>query len=88
MGCTPSSLSSAIVPDSARLSALKMKLPNAHITTYTYQPLVGMTSMTAPGGEVTTYEYDRFGRLLNVKIIAERVSNNMTIIIDLKNEEL
>lgn len=67
LGCTPSSLSSAIVPDSARLSALKMKLPNAHITTYTYQPLVGMTSMTAPGGEVTTYEYDRFGRLLNVK---------------------
>lgn len=37
------------------------------ITTYTYQPLIGMTSMTAPNGEVTTYEYDSFGRLVNVK---------------------
>ncbi len=37
------------------------------LTTYTYQPLVGMKSMTAPNGEVTTYEYDSSGRLVNVK---------------------
>lgn len=37
------------------------------VTTYTYQPLVGMTSMTAPNGEVTTYEYDSLGHLSKVK---------------------
>lgn len=37
------------------------------VTTYTYTPLVGMTSMTAPNGEKTTYEYDSQGRLAKVK---------------------
>ncbi len=26
-----------------------------------------MTSMTAPNSEVTTYEYNSFGRLINIK---------------------
>lgn len=37
------------------------------LTTYTYMPQVGMTSMTTPNGEVTTYEYDALGRLAKVK---------------------
>lgn len=37
------------------------------ITTYTYEPLVGMTSMTDPRGRTTTYHYDDFGRLDWVK---------------------
>lgn len=37
------------------------------LTTYTYTPQVGMISMTAPNGEVTTYEYDALGRLTKVK---------------------
>lgn len=37
------------------------------VTTYTYKPLVGMTSMTAPNGGKTTYEYDSLGRLVRVK---------------------
>lgn len=44
-----------------------LELKNALITTYTYQPLVGMTSMTDPRGVTTTYEYDSFGRLAKVK---------------------
>jgi YD repeat-containing protein len=37
------------------------------ITTYTYKPLVGVTSSTDPRGYTITYNYDTFGRLINVK---------------------
>lgn len=42
-------------------------LPNAQMTTYTYQPLVGMTSMTDAAGRTSYYEYDSFQRLQYVK---------------------
>lgn len=67
LGCAPESLSSAIVPDMAKISALRTSLSGAHVTTYTYRPLVGIISMTAPGGEITNYEYDNFGRLVKVR---------------------
>ncbi|WP_350284650.1 RHS repeat domain-containing protein [uncultured Croceitalea sp.] len=42
-------------------------LPHVMVTTYTYAPLVGMTSMTDPRGNVTTYTYDDLNRLHEVK---------------------
>lgn len=35
----------------------------AMISTFTYQPMVGVTSITDPSGRKTNYEYDSFGRL-------------------------
>ncbi|RZJ76956.1 MAG: hypothetical protein EOO45_00295 [Flavobacterium sp.] len=58
-------------PDKASIDAflapLKSSLPNAFITSYTYKPLVGMTSMTDTKGITTYYHYDAFGRLEFVK---------------------
>lgn len=42
-------------------------LKNAQITSYTYKPLVGMSSQTDAKGMTTYYDYDEFGRLKTVK---------------------
>lgn len=50
-----------------KLESLRAAVPNSMITTYTYKPLVGITTMTDPKGYKTTYEYDGFGRLIKVR---------------------
>ena len=49
------------------LNALRNSLPDAMITTYTYIPLVGVSTITDPKGQTITYTYDSFGRLEFVK---------------------
>lgn len=46
---------------------LRTNLPNAEVTTYTYKPLVGVTSITDPRGVKTSYNYDNYSRLINIK---------------------
>jgi YD repeat-containing protein len=55
------------VADSATINNLRMQLPNAQVSTYTYKPLVGIRTKTDPRGVKTTYEYDAFGRLQAIK---------------------
>ncbi|MCC9073224.1 RHS repeat protein [Flavobacterium sp. F-65] len=49
------------------INSLRVYLPDAMVTTYTYKPLVGITSITDPKGDTITYTYDEFGRLEFVK---------------------
>ncbi|UYQ91123.1 hypothetical protein MKQ68_13575 [Chitinophaga horti] len=41
--------------------------PTIQVSTYTYIPLVGVTSETNPAGKITYYEYDSYARLKVVK---------------------
>ncbi len=47
-------------------NTLRVNLPNALITSYTYIPYVGMSSATDPNGVTTYYEYDTFNRLATI----------------------
>ncbi len=45
------------------LDGLRLQFPNALITTYTYDPMVGPTSVTDPTGQTLFYRYDNQNRL-------------------------
>lgn len=49
------------------LNTLRSKLSNAQVTTYTHDPLIGITSITDAKGDVVYYQYDNFNRLQFVK---------------------
>ena len=46
---------------------MRTALPNAQITSYTYKPLVGVSSVTDPKGDFFKYHYDFIGRLKFIK---------------------
>ena len=49
------------------LNGLRTSLPNAMITTYVHLPLIGVSTITDPKGDVSSYTYDANNRLKNVK---------------------
>ena len=51
----------------AHIDELRFYPKNAQMTTYTYDPLIGMTSQCDGNNKVTYYEYDSFGRLSLVR---------------------
>lgn len=50
-----------------KLQLLRDGFPKAMVTTFTYNPLEGVTSITDPRGQTVYYEYDDFNRLKLVK---------------------
>lgn len=46
--------------------AFRAQFPNSPVTTYTYDPLVGVRSITPPTGITEFYTYDLAGRLIKV----------------------
>lgn len=49
------------------LKKLRTGLSNVLVNSYTFKPLIGVTSETDPAGRIVYYEYDLFGRLKVVK---------------------
>ena len=63
-------LSTAVTPSQTyidALNSLRAALSDARVTTYTYIPGIGVSSMIDPAGMKTTYEYDSAGRLSCVR---------------------
>jgi len=52
---------------SGQVDEVRFYPATAQMTTYTYEPLIGMTSQTDTNNRTTYYEYDSFGRLKYIK---------------------
>lgn len=59
--------------DNVKINNLRTSLSGAHVTTYTYKPLVGILSATDPSGITTYYDYDSFGRLKETYIYKDNI---------------
>lgn len=68
-GSTSVSISGAGVT----LDELRLHPTTAQMTTYTYSPLVGMTSACSPNNLATYYEYDGLGRLAQIRDIDSNI---------------
>lgn len=69
---TKSNLDQSLISEATLRSALNnlrslSSLSKAQITTFTYNPLIGVTSITDPRGQTMYYEYDNFNRLEFIK---------------------
>lgn len=72
---TLKSIADATMPTTDQLNqinGLRLQLSSAHISTYTYKPLVGMISATDPSGFTTYYSYHSDGRLSEAYIIKDK----------------
>jgi hypothetical protein len=59
--------STMVLNEGTAIDNVRIRPTNAVITTYTYDPINGMTSATADNNMTTYYEYDDFGRLRFIK---------------------
>ncbi|HEY4150832.1 MAG TPA: DUF5977 domain-containing protein, partial [Chitinophagaceae bacterium] len=64
---TVTNTSSVAVSGSGNIDELRLYPAQSQMTTYTYEPLVGMTSQCSVNNTITYYEYDDFSRLSRIR---------------------
>lgn len=57
---------------------LRKKASGALVTSYKYEPLIGITSLTAPNGFTTCYSYDSAGRLIETYLLNDRCKHTIS----------
>lgn len=57
----------------ALIDGLRAKLVDAHISTFTYRPQVGVLTSKDLSGKTTYYIYDDIGRLKEIYLIEDNV---------------
>ena len=62
-----SGLTSLTISGSGKLDELRMFPKGSQMITYTYEPLVGVTSQSDVNNKITYYEYDGFNRLVMIR---------------------
>ena len=67
LGTTVANLKNYTEANMGSINNLRTSLSYAMVTTYTYDPLIGITGITDPKGYTTTFVYDDFNRLKFVK---------------------
>jgi len=60
-------VSSVTIAGTATIDELRLYPSDAQMITYTYQPLVGLTSQTDINNRINYYEYDGLGRLMLIR---------------------
>lgn len=74
LGKNPEELSSMVShSDVINIEALRGQLPTAQVSTYAYNPLIGLTSTTDPKGITTYFNYDSAGRLQEIYLIEDDI---------------
>jgi hypothetical protein len=53
------------------LNGLRSKLPTSQVSTFTYKPLLGVSSITDASGSTVYYEQDNFGRLTEISLVKD-----------------
>lgn len=67
LGKTIDQIAAGKNPDMTSINNLRTKLKDAQVTTYTYNPLVGLKTTTDPNGFMSYYNYDLMGRLTEIR---------------------
>ncbi|MVT41209.1 hypothetical protein GO495_11500 [Chitinophaga oryziterrae] len=67
----------AVSGANAIIDELRLYPSDAQMTTFTYDPLIGVTSQTSSKGLPVSYEYDGLNRLVNVKDEKGAIRQNM-----------
>ncbi len=68
----------ANTPTNNQIYNVNSTLTNGLVTTYTWTPLVGITSIQSPRGEKTYFTYDAMGRLSSIKDHSNNVIESYT----------
>lgn len=73
-----SGLATIAIPASGQIDDIRFYPVNGQLVTYTYDPLIGQTSVSDAQDMVTYYEYDSFGRLGVIKDAEKSIVKALT----------